>query len=95
MGSGFKFDPSKQGLRKVLRDYEDLALRYIWEAGEEGAGSREVWELVSDRLAERKTISRASIIISLEKVRKQGDLGYKDKTGKGCPPAPRDTQRAR
>jgi len=37
--SGFKFDPSQDGLRKTLKEYEELALRYLWELGEEGAGS--------------------------------------------------------
>lgn len=46
-------------------------------------GSRKVWETVSERLMERKKVSRASIIMFLEKMRKQRVLGNKDKTGKG------------
>lgn len=46
-------------------------------------GSRKVWETVSERLIERKKVSRASIIMFLEKLRKQDILGYTDKTGKG------------
>ena len=37
--AGFKFDPSQLGLRKTLREYEELALRCLWEIYEEGAGS--------------------------------------------------------
>jgi len=59
---GFKFDPSKTGLRKTLREYEELALRYVWETGDEGAGSGSTWRAVNERLEEGKTISRASII---------------------------------
>ena len=27
----FKFDPSQPGLRKTLREYQELALRFVWE----------------------------------------------------------------
>lgn len=79
----FKFDHSKPGLRKVFKEYQELALRYVWEVGEEGVGSRNIWETVSERLTEKKKISRASIIMFLEKLRTQGVLGCKDETGKG------------
>ena len=36
------FDPVKAGLRKTLKEYEELALRYIWSMGDEGAGTRVV-----------------------------------------------------
>ena len=26
----FKFNPAETGLRKTLREYEEIALRYIW-----------------------------------------------------------------
>ena len=75
MSLSFKFDHSKPGLRKVFNEYQELALRYVWEVGEPGVGSRRVWETVSERLIERKKVSRASIIMFLEKLRKQGVLG--------------------
>ena len=80
---GFKFDPSKTGLRKTLREYEELALRYIWETGDEGAGSGLTWRAVNERLEESKTISRASIIIFLDRMVDQGVLSWRDATGKG------------
>ena len=80
---GFKFDPSKTGLRKTLREYEELALRYIWETGDEGAGSGLTWRAVNERLEEGKTISRASIIFFLDRVVDEGVLGFRDATGKG------------
>ncbi len=79
----FKFDHSKPGLRKVFKEYQEMALRYVWEVGEEGVDSRKVWETVSGQLIVRKKVSRASIIGFLEKLRKQGFLGHKDATGKG------------
>ena len=83
MSLSFKFDHTKPGLRKVFNEYQELALRYVWEVGEEGVGSRKIWETVSERLIERKKVSRASIIMFLEKLRKQDILGNKEETGKG------------
>jgi predicted transcriptional regulator len=81
--SGFRFDPTQLGLRKILREYEELALRYIWEVGEDGAKSRLLWERVNEELGEGKSISRASIINSMNRLVDQGLLGYRDATGKG------------
>jgi len=81
--SGFKFDPSQPGLRKTLREWEELALRSMWNVGEDGAKSRAVWERVNEGLDEGKSISRASIILFLEKMEEQGVLGSWDATGKG------------
>lgn len=80
---GFTFDPSKAGLRKTLREYEELALRFIWETGEEGAGSGITWRAVNERLGKDKTISRASVILFLNKMVDQGVLSWRDATGKG------------
>jgi len=81
--SSFKFDPSQSGLRKTLREYEELALRYIWEADEAGANSGETWRNVSKRLKEGRTISRTSIIFHLNRMVDQGVLAYREATGKG------------
>ena len=80
---GLKIDPSMVGLRKTLREYEELALRYIWEKGEEGATSAPTWRAVNERLGEGKTISRASIIFFLNRMVDQGVLSWRDATGKG------------
>ncbi len=80
---GLKIDPSKIGLRKTLREYEELGLRYVWEIGEEGANSGRVWRNVNERLGEGKTISRASIINFLNRMVDQGVLSWRDATGKG------------
>ena len=79
----FKFDPEKRGLRKTLREYEEIAVRYIWSVGEEGAGSGKVWGHVNERLDEGKSISRASIIFFLNRMVDEGVLGFRDATGKG------------
>ena len=79
----FKFDPSESGLRKILREYHELALRFIWEVGEEGANSSAVWRAVSERLGEGKSISRAAVILFMNDMVDEGVLGFRDATGKG------------
>ena len=81
--SGFKFNPSQPGLRKTLKEYEELALRYVWSMGEKGAVSGPIHEAVSSKLGSGKSISRASIIIIMNKLVDQGVLSYREATGKG------------
>ena len=81
--SSFKFDPFKSGLRKTLREYEELVLRHIWSVGEEGAASGSTWETVNIQLGPDKSISRASVIFALNRFVDQGVLGWRDATGKG------------
>jgi len=81
--SGFKFDPSQPGLRKTLREWEELALRYIWSVGEEGATSLPICENVNEKLRPGGSISRASVIFYMNRLVDQGVLGFMDGTGKG------------
>jgi len=81
--SGFKFDPSKPGLRKTLKEYEEFGLRFLWSVDESGANSRVVWEAVNERLGEEDSKSRATIILSLNKLVDWGVLGFREGTGKG------------
>ena len=79
----FKFNPAEKGLRKTLREYEEIALRYIWSVGDEGAGSGKTWEHANKKLSEGKSISRASIIFYLNRMVDEGVLGFRVGTGKG------------
>ncbi len=65
--SGFKFDPSQTGLMKTLKEYEELALRFLWEIGEEGAVSGLIWKVVKEKLKPGGSISRASVILSMNR----------------------------
>ena len=62
--SVFKFDPSKMGLRKVLKEYEELEMRFLWSVGDDVAGSKAVMEAVNEMLGEEDSKSRATIILS-------------------------------
>ena len=81
--ASFKFDPSKHGLSKTLKEYEEIGLRYIWNQGEKGEGSGKTWKAVSETLGPDKNISRASVIFFLNRMVDQGVLGYRTATGKG------------
>lgn len=56
MMSGFKFDPFQPGLRKTLREYEELVLRCARRGR-----TRETWRHVNEILVEGDTISSARI----------------------------------
>ena len=81
--ASFKFDPIKHGLRKTLKEYEEIGLRYIWTQGEKGAGSGKTWKAVNEALGQDKSISRASVIFFLNRMVDQGVLAYRTATGKG------------
>ena len=84
MSRGLIFNPSENGLRKTLREYQELALRYLWDVGEEGAGSGAVWKAVNRELQKNgDSISRASIIFSLNNLVDQGVLDNHEESGKG------------
>jgi len=81
MNGNIEYDTAESGLRAVLKDYQELALRAIW-ATPEGLGSKAVWDRVNAEL-KPNTISRASVINFLESMRKMGVLKGEEKTGKG------------
>jgi predicted transcriptional regulator len=81
MTNRVEFDTAETGLRAVLKDYHEIALRVIW-ASPEGLGSKAVMDRVNAEL-QGKTISRASVINFLEAMREAGVLKGDEKTGKG------------
>jgi len=76
-------DTSGEGLAMVLKDYQEVALRYLWRLDGGGASSRDVWVQVNDDLTGKRTISRASIINFLNSMVDEGVLNYTEITGKG------------
>jgi predicted transcriptional regulator len=77
------FDPAGKGLEKVLKDYQEEALRFVWKTDVEGLSSRQVWTRVNEVLPGGRTISRASIINFLNAMVDEGVLNYTETTGKG------------
>jgi predicted transcriptional regulator len=81
MNGNIEYDTAEHGLRAVLKDHQEIALRAIW-ATPEGLGSKAVWDRVNAEL-KPNTISRASVINFLESMRKMSVLKGVEKTGKG------------
>jgi hypothetical protein len=81
MNGNIEYDTAESGLRAVLKDYQELALRAIWTTPE-GLGSKAVWDRVNAEL-KPNTISRASVINFLEAMREMGVLKGEERTGKG------------
>ena len=77
------YDLSKSGLETILKDYQELALRYLWRLDGEGASSRDVWVQVNKDLKGMGSISRASIINFLNAMADDGILTFTETTGKG------------
>ena len=75
-----KMDMSESGLDMFFKDYQQEALKVLWES-DEGLLSRAVWERVNQRRSQ--PISRASIINFLNDVLEMGILGGTIETGKG------------
>ncbi|MCW4048175.1 MAG: hypothetical protein NWE89_00410 [Candidatus Bathyarchaeota archaeon] len=76
-------DPAKNGLEKVLRDYQIEALKIIWSNTGEGMTSREVYEGVNQNLGVGKSVSRASIINFLNAMCDDNVLDFEEETCKG------------
>ena len=81
MNRNLEFNTGESGLRAVLKDYQEHALRAIWKSSI-GLGSKAVNDKVNAELTPN-TISRASIINFLESMREMGVLKGEDRTGKG------------
>ena len=67
----------------ILKDYQKVALQYLWRIDGKGASSRDVWMQVNEDLNGKRTISRASIINFLNSMVDEGVLNYIETTGKG------------
>jgi hypothetical protein len=81
MMKNIEYDMSQTGLRAVVKDWQEKALRVVWETSE-GVNSRMVYENVNKVLGS-ESISRASVINFLEDMREMGVLRGEERTGKG------------
>ncbi len=78
-----RFNTEEEGLRTVVKDYQESALRYLWSLDGGSGSSRDVWVNVNVDLMGKSTISRASIINFLNAMVNDGLLKYHEITGKG------------
>lgn len=77
-----KMDLGESGFRLVLKPYQIEAMHFMWGDTEKGRSSKEVFDAVN-RSLKCGSISRASIINSLNALVDDGVLSYDEITGKG------------
>jgi len=77
-----EIDASQQGLRMVLREYEEQVLKVFWDDPQKEYTSKLVCDRINQRLG-LGSISRASIINFLEDMVEMGVLSKRETTGKG------------
>ena len=81
------FDTRQDGFSTIVKDYQEVALRYLWRLDGGGASSRDVHVNVNKVMrtdpSQRDSISRASIINFLNLMVDEGALGFTEITGKG------------
>ena len=85
MGKNYwSFETFRDGFRTIWNEYQIIAMRHLWNVGDEGAGSGKTWEATNLVLKEKEqSISRASIIFFLNDMVDEGVLKYVERTGKG------------
>jgi Fe2+ or Zn2+ uptake regulation protein len=76
-----EYDLSKTGLSAIVKGYQEIALRTLWES-KEGLNSRAIWMKANEAL-KPESISRASIINFLNAMREAGVFKGVERTGKG------------
>jgi len=80
---GLTLDTGAEGLAMVYKDYQEVAMKYLWRLNGKGASSRDVWMASIEDMRGKKTISRASVINFLNAMVDEGVLNYTEITGKG------------
>ena len=79
-----KIDMSKDGLSMFFKPYEVRGWDRVWNASKsKPVGSSDVFEYINFGLGPGKTISRASVILFLNRQVDLKFMGWKDATGKG------------
>jgi len=83
-----RFDTERDGLRTMLKEYQEVALRYLWSLGEGVEASNfDIWVNVNNLMrvdpSDRDSISRASIINFMKSMENEGAVDYTEITGKG------------
>ena len=73
----------KDGFNAILKEYQEMSLRYLWRSDVENGSSKDVWLAVNKEFNGKGSISRASIINFLNDMVNEGILGYHEITGKG------------
>ena len=71
-----------EGWESILKPYQIVAMKYLWRHNVGQGSSRDVYEAVNKEMG-ANSISRASIINSLNMLVDEGVLSFHEITGKG------------
>ena len=74
-------DTNGEGWLSILKPYQIVALKYLWREDIDDGSSRDVYLAVNEVMG-ANSISRASIINSLNTLIDEGVLSYHEITGK-------------
>lgn len=92
MSLEMKVDLSFNDLDMLFKEYEEIAIRYMWAEGREPTGSRKIWNEVCAEMSakypwgkwkDKQPISRASVIFAANRNVDAGIWDYRTATGKG------------
>ena len=77
-----KLDTLENGWKAILKPYQIVSMRFLWREDIENGSSRHVWNAVNAEMG-ANSISRASIINSLNMLVDEGVVSFHEITGKG------------
>lgn len=79
-----KLDTAKNGINAIWKNYEVEAITFLLEVGEEGSGSRDVFEHCLFKQKQKgKSVSRSSVILFLNRLVDDGLATFTNRMGKG------------
>jgi predicted transcriptional regulator len=81
MQSALKFDPDKEGLMTLFREWQVHTMKFLWNSPMKKFTTKEIWTHV--RREAEKEISRATIYHFLDDMTKRGLLNFQTGTGRG------------
>jgi len=81
-----KFDTSKKGFQTLFKPYQVALLVYIWEKNTEqrtGITSSQAYEFLQQTGDSELMVSRATIIVFLNRMVEEGLISFEEVSGKG------------
>lgn len=81
-----KFDTSKKGFQTLFKPYQVALLVHIWELNSDqrtGITSKQAYEFLRQTGDRELMISRAAVIIFLNRMVEEGLLSYEEVSGRG------------
>ena len=81
MQSALKFDPDKEGLSTLFRDWQITTLQILWAAPNKKYTTKDIWDKVSRKVERR--VSRATVYHFLDEMAQREIIKFNTSTGRG------------